>query len=313
MWWLNFKRVFKTGFINFWRNGLVSAASIFVVVVTLLLFGSLILASAFLEATLSEVKERVDINVYFKPEAAEEEILALKKQIEGLPEVKSVEYLSREEVLERFRQTNKDNALIAETLSELPENPFGAVFNIKAREPSQYEGIAVFLSKYYKVEGLGVEPRDSIVDSVNYNRNKVVIDRLNNLIEATRAIGLALGLFLAITAVLVTFNTIRLAIYNAREEIEVMKLVGASPAYIRGPFIVEGIMYGAIAALIAMAALFPATRWLSAKTENFFGGLDLFAYYLDNFGELFAVLFISGIILGIASSFLAVRRHLKLV
>ena len=306
---LSLKRVFRSGLINFWRNGTVSAASIFVITVALFIFGSLLLAGAFLESSLAQIQDKVDINIYFTQEASEGEILALKNELEGLPEVKAIEYLSRDQVLAEFLEKNKGNALVTQTLDELEENPFGAKFNIKARETSQYEGIAAFLGRFHDPELGG--GGDSIIESVNYLRNKVVIDRLNNLITALRRLGLFTSILLALLAILVTFNTIRLAIYNSREEIEVMKLVGASPSFVRGPFIVEGILYGLVAGLITTVLFYPATFWLSRETKEFFGGLDLLSYYLNNFGQLFVVLTVAGVILGMISSFIAVRRYLK--
>ena len=306
---VNLRRVFRSGVINFWRNGTVSIASIFVIVVALFIFGSLLLAAAFLETSLAQIQDKVDVNVYFVGQATEEEILSLKEELETLPEVKSVEYLSREQVLAEFREKNKDNALVNQSLEELNDNPFGAKFNIRARQTSQYEGIALFLSRYYNPE-LGASG-DSIIESINYFRNKVVIDRLNNLITTSRRLGLVISVLLAVLAILVTFNTIRLAIYNSREEIEVMKLVGASPSFVRGPFIVEGILYGLAGGLIAIVLFYPATFWLSRETSEFFGGLDLFSYYLNNFGQLLVVLTVAGVILGIISSLIAVRRYLK--
>ncbi|HEY4505999.1 MAG TPA: permease-like cell division protein FtsX [Candidatus Paceibacterota bacterium] len=308
----NFRRVLKAGFVGFWRNGVVSVASIFVVVVTLFIIGSLFMSNAFLTATLGEIKDKVDINVYFKTTAKEEEVLIMKTDIESLPEVKTVEYVSREEALEQFRERNKDNTLVLQALDELNDNPLGAVLNIKAKEPSQYEGIAQFLNRENEEANLsnGSSGGVGIIDSINYFKNQVVIEKLNKIIEGARTVGIAIALILGIMAVLVTFNTIRLAIYNSRNEIYVMRLVGANSSFIRGPFVVEGVMYGGIAALISLVLLFPATYWLSRTTTDYFGGINLFKYFLSNFGQMFIVLVVIGIVLGTLSSYIAVRRYL---
>ena len=134
----NARRVIKSGFVNFWRNGVVSVASIFVVVVTLFIVGSIVLGNAFLSATLADIKDKVDINVYFKTTAEENEVLALKDEIESLPEVKKVEYVSGDQAIAEFRERNRDNTLVLQALDELGDNPFGAALSIKAKEPKNF-------------------------------------------------------------------------------------------------------------------------------------------------------------------------------
>jgi len=304
----NIRRVLKAGFVGFWRNGVVSVASIFVVVVTLFIIGGLILGNAFLSATLADIKDKVDINVYFNTTAEESEVLTMKTEIESLPEVKAVEYVSREEALEQFRERNKDNTLVIQALDELGDNPLGAVLNIKAKEPSQYEGIAQYLNRENEAVS---SDGGGIIDSINYFKNQVVIEKLSKIIEGARTVGIAIAIILGIMAILVTFNTIRLAIYNARSEIYVMRLVGANSSFIRGPFVVEGVMYGAIAGLISLILLLPATYWLSRATTDYFGGINLFKYFVSNFGQMFLVLVVIGVILGTLSSYIAVRRYLR--
>lgn len=306
---LNTKRVVKSGFVNFWRNGVVSVASVFVSVVTLFIIGALIMSHAFLSSTLTEIQNKVDINVYFKTTAPESDILTLREKLESLPQVKLVEYISREEALAQFKERNKDNALILQSLEELGENPLGAIFNIKATSPDQYEGIARFLGA--EEEQAASAGKESIIDSVNYKKNELIINRLARIITAATQISLSVSLVLSIMAVLVTFNTLRLAIYNARNEIYVMRLVGASNSYIRGPFVVEGVMYGAFAAIIATILLYPATIWVSRATAGYFGGIDLLTYFMNNFAQIFTLLLASGVILGTISSVLAVRRYLE--
>lgn len=305
--WTNIKRVFKAGFVTFWRNKLVSASSVFVMVISLFVIGSIVLGQAVLNSALLMIKDKVDINIYIKTDAGEKDILTLKTSMEALPEVNKVEYASREQVLEDFKTRHADNSLILSSLDELKDNPLGAVLSVKAKEPSQYEGIAKFLEG--ETVGLNAEGA-SIVDKVNFFQNKVVIDRLSRLIESVNKIGFAVSVVFVLLAVLVAFNTVSLVIHNSREEISVMRLVGASNWYIRGPFMVGGIMSGVIASIIALLLFIPATTWIGDKTESFFAGINLFGYYGANFLEMFVVIFGTGILLGAVSSFLAVRNYL---
>lgn len=308
MLWTNTKRVMRAGFINFWRNGFVSLSSVFVMTITLFVLGSLIFTSAMLNAALTQIKDKVDINVYFVTAAKEDDILAIKTSLETLPEVALVQYSSKETVLADFKKRHENDQFTLQALDELQDNPLGAVLNVKAREPSQYAGVVSFLESRSVSQADGLP----IVDKINYNQNKVAIDTLNQIIVSGQKIGLFLLIVLIIISILITFNTIRLAIYISREEISVMRLVGASSKYIRGPFVIVGIMYGFIAALITAALFMPATYYLGKATESFFTNINIYSYYITHFGQIFLVLVGSGIVVGALSSYLAVRRYLKI-
>ncbi|MCD8508168.1 MAG: FtsX-like permease family protein [Candidatus Pacebacteria bacterium] len=146
---------------------------------------------------------------------------------------------------------------------------------------------------------------------MNFRQNEQVINRLNTLIRTTQSLGFFVSLFFIIISILISFNTIRLAIYNSREEIGIMRLVGAQNRYIRGPFVVEGLLYGVVSTVLTVLILIPVTLWLSKATTTFFGGLDLFAYYINNLFQIFLILLVVGMLLGMISSFIAVRRYLK--
>ena len=122
--------------------------------------------------------------------------------------------------------------------------------------------------------------------------------------------GIAIIIVMAVISIVIVFNTIRLAIYTSREEIGVMRLVGADNRFIRGPFIVEGTLYGFASAIVSLIIFYPVTAWLGGATERFFGGINVFDYYIQNFGQIFLIIVATGIILGAISSYFAVRRYL---
>ncbi len=303
----NTRRIVKTGFFSFWRNGFVSLSSVVVMLVTLSVIGGLIFLSAILNTTLTEIKNKVDINVYFVTTAGEGSILSLKKTIEGMPEVMEVKYTTREQALADFKSKHSNDEITLQVLEELGDNPLGATLNIRAKDPSQYEGIAKFLTN----QGALSSGDNSIIDKVNYFQNKTAIDRLSKIIDSANRLGFITTLVLSIVSIIITFNTIRLAIFISKDEISVMRLVGAAQGYIRGPFMVAGVLYGGVAALITLIVFFPITYWLGGVTENFFIGLNIFSYYLNNFGEFFLILVGSGALIGAVSSFLATRKYLK--
>ena len=296
------KRVFKAGILSFWRNRWISSATIGVLVIALGLITSLVILSAMAGAVLTNLEEKVDITVYFNLDTPEGEILKVKSELEIFPEVKLVEYVSRDDALVNFRESHSENPLITQSLDELGDNPLEASLNIKATEISEYGSIASFL------EG---KRFSSIIDTVNYQENKKVIERLSSIIGVVRKSGIVLSVLLVIVAILVTFNTIRLTMYSLRDEIGVMRLVGASNWFIRGPFVIEGILYGITASIITILLFMPVINFASSRLVGFLPGIELSSYFYSNLLELFVLQTVVGIALGVVSSLVAMGRYLK--
>lgn len=307
MLWTNLKRISRTGLFNFWRDGTVTLASILTMMVTLFVIAFLSFSSAILDTTLAELKNKIDVNVTFVTSAKEEEILKIKDTLESLPEVLLVTYVSRDEALATFKERHANDQPILSALEELGDNPLGAVLNIRARDPSQYASVAEFLESDNTLSSGSI----SIIDNINYFQNKSAIDKLTSIIATADKLGLVLTLFLAFISVLIAFNTIRLTIYLARDEISVMRLVGASTAYIQGPFVVVGVIYGVVAGLITLILLLPTTYWVGNATAGFFVNFNIFSYYLRHFLEIALIVFASGVLIGALSSILAIRKYLK--
>ena len=309
MFWLTTKRVYKSGVQNFFRNGFVSFSSVVVMTITLFIIASMLILGGFFNYSLDSIKSKVDVNVYFVTTASSSDILAVKKSLEALPEVSSVEYISSDQALADFKDKYKGDQLTLQALDELGNNPLCASLNIKAKDPSQYSGIASFLEGDSKdlLSNDGLK----IIDKVNYAQNKVAIDRLTSIINSANMIGMWFALIFIIISVLITFNTVRLTIFMAKDEISVMKLVGASRAYVKGPFVVSGILCGIISGLIIITSFALFTFWVSRYHGAYFIGFDLFEYYMTNFFKILGIVFGSGILLGALSSYLAVRKYLK--
>jgi len=300
------KRIIKTGFLNFKRGGGVSFASVLVSTITLSVVTGIILLQAVLHFSLYQIQEKVDVTIYFTVNAPSEKILEIKESLMKLPEVADVSYTSAEEALAVFREKHKNDYPTIQALDEINHNPLGAYLNVQAKNVSQYESIANFL----KSDNALVSGSESIVDKVNYHQNKVVIDRLNSIISGAKKMGFLLTFILIVISVIVTFNTIRLTIFIAREEIGVMRLVGASKMRVRGPFLVEGAIYGIVATLITVIIYWPISWWFGKNMSEFLG-LNMYEYYSSNFLQIFIIILFSGIFLGITSSLLAIRKYLN--
>lgn len=298
------KRIIKSGAISFWRNGSVSLASVLIMTVTLTVISMIVFSGVVLSSTLETIKNKVDINVYFVKSASEDEILATIKDVQKRPDVAEVEYISRKDAYDRFRARHQEEEATLQALNEIGENPLPASMNIKAKDPSQYDAIVEYLKQQETGEA-------DIIDKINYAKNKQAIDALSRIITASNKLGVLLVVFFAIVSILITFNTIRLAIYIFREEISVMRLVGASETYIRGPFVTVGVLYGVVSAIVTVLILFPLSHWAGEWTEKLGTGVNLFTYYQNNLGLLILLLVVVGAFLGAVSSFLAIRKYLK--
>ncbi len=303
---IELKRIIKAGFINFSRNGLLSSAAVLVLTITLSFITSVILLQALLSFSVNQIKDKVDVTIYFNTGAPEDQILALKASLEKLPEVSLVFFISASEALALFRERHKNDYPTIQALDEIQINPLGAYLNVKAKEISQYETITNFMSK----DNALVSGSTPIINKINYNQNKPVIDRLNSIISGTQKLGFLVTLLLIIISIITTLNTIWLTIFISKEEISVMRLVGASKMRVHGPFMVEGIICGIIATVVSLIIFWPATAWLGRNMTNFLG-LNMYDYYVSNFLQIFTIILLSGILLGMISSFLAVRKYLN--
>ena len=280
--WTKIKRVIRAGVSSFWRNGFVSLSSLVVMCITLFIIGSMIFLSVILKTSLDEIKNKVDINVSFVSTAREDQILSLKKSLEALPEVSKVTYVNKDQALATFREKHKDDQLTLQSLDELGINPLNASLNVKAKEPSQYGGIAKFLSNTQTVDSGG-----QVIEKINYYDNEVVINRLNKIINTANIAGFWIMIIFLVISVIITFNTIRLAIFISKDEISIMRLVGASGRYVKGPFVIIGILYGLISAILITVLFGVLSYWVGGLSSTLFIGLNMFdLLYLPTLSHL---------------------------
>lgn len=296
-------RVFRAGWTNFKRNSYVTFGTTGVLGLVLLLFLCMV-AVGFLGGVVVEgLESKVDVSVYFKEEATSDDILTVRHDLESLSTVVRVDSVSREEALAAFKERHAQDALIQESLAELETNPLQASLNIKAAETSQYASIVRFLEGHIL---------RSVMDKINYYENEAVIGRVERISGSVQQGGIVALLVLAVISVLVAFNTIRLTIYNQKQEIEIQRLVGASNWYIRMPYLVEGALYGMFAAFGALIVWYGAATALSPKVALVMPGVSLIGYFVGNGIQIVLLTLVLGLGLGIVSSFIAIRRFLHI-
>lgn len=298
-------RIFTAGIKGFYRNFTISISAILVIVISLLSFASIYLALEMIKPSVAQLEQKVDINLYFEPDAVEEDILALKGELESITQVETVEYITRDQALINFRE-RQNSDVIVDALESLGENPLGAAFNIRAEQISQYGQIAAFLESEATEEKYG-----EAIEEVNYNQNKGAIDKLNVIIGSVEKFGIVVSSILAIIAIVITYNTIRVTIYTARNEVRVMRLVGASKFFARGPFIIEGLFYGLIAGLLAVLVLAIGLYYAAPPLQEIFI-LNIFDFFASEVIKISLALIGIGMVLGAISSILAIRRYLNI-
>lgn len=302
---VSFFRVIKTGFVNFWRNLWLSAAATMVVVITLVIFCVLTLLFGVTKYSVEAIKDRVDVSVYFKAGTPETRINDLRQELRNNPKVREAQYVSAEQALTNFKDKHANDPLILESLVELADNPLPATIQIKATVLEDYPEIA---------RQLNDGPFKNDITKVNFEDNRLLIERLGKVLRIIVSTGIVLVSVFSLIAVLVIFNTITLTIYNRREEVEIMRLVGATNWYIRGPFIIEATLYSLVATVITttlVAALY--AKLIPAATEFLTGtaAADLLHSRFFSVPVVGLALLVIALTLSIFSSSLAIRRYLK--
>ncbi len=295
-------RIFHYGFKNFWRNGWLSTATVAIMTVALTVFASLIIFNVVTQAAATSIQSKIDISVYFDTNTSEDQILNIQQSLQSLSEVQNVTYISRDQALANFEATHANDPTVTQALNELDTNPLEASLNITAKDPSQYAAIADYLASP------NLSP---YIDTVSYTENQDIIDKLATIVRNVETGGFVLTILLALIAGLVIFNTIRLAIYSNRDEIGVMRVVGASNSMVRGPYVVEGMICGAIAATLSLIIVAPALYFINPYMNSFIPGLNLFQYFYTHLPQLLLYELLFGVLIGAFSSFVAVRRYLR--
>jgi cell division transport system permease protein len=245
----------------------------------------------------------MDVTAFFKEGVVEQDILNVKDEILKLsPEIKEVQYVSKEEALRNFSERHKDDPDFAKALEEVGVNPFLPSLNIVTDQPLQYEKVSTFLE---------TGPFSQLIKKVDYSQKRETIERFFNITSNINRFGIILAAVLFLIAILVVLNTIRLSIDNSRDEITAMKLVGASNWFIRGPFIIQGVLCGLIAFLICLIISGTVIYLLSPKLEILVSGFSIFGYFLKNIGIISLIQLGFGTGLGVLASFIIVRGYLK--
>ena len=306
--YITLERIIKNGFINFGRNVWLAIAAIAMMAITLTILLFAIVANATFTHTISDLTSHIDVVEYLKDDTTDAQTTKQLTQLKHLPNVKSVQYTSKNDALKTYEKQNANNPTLLAAISQT-DNPLPASITIKPVDPNKLQDIQDFLNKPAQ-KALQSDPTSYSGD------RKAAIDNITSATHFFQQAGI-IGIFIFIViSMLIIFNTIRMAIFNRRDELIIMRLLGASTSYIRGPFIVETMLYGAVAAGISLVVVWSLFKIASSTLQaSSLGLLDIgytSRYFSDHMSSILTIQILVGILIGAASSLIATRRYLKL-
>ncbi len=301
---ISLTRIISFAVQDFIRNFWISLVTITILILSLFSINFLIAVGVISDAAIKSVEEKIDLSLYLSPDAAEDEISILKKELSGLEGVQEVRYISKSEALGVFQKKHKDNKEIQEALREVEQNPLNPSLVVKTSELSDYEFIISSLSKLSK---------HNIIESENFEDHELLLSSMNKITTKTRQTGIMISLIFVAITILVVFNAVRIAIYTHKKEIRIMKLVGASNWFIRAPFLFEGVIYALLGIIGIMIIFYPFLHLLQPYLSTFFNAndLNLIKYFNSNFFIIFGLEFLVAATINAVASLWAMRNHLK--
>jgi cell division transport system permease protein len=301
---LSFFRIIKFSLQDIARNIWLSIVTITILLIALFSINTLLTVRVVSDNAVNAVKEKIDISLYLRPDSAEREILSLQERINGLPEVKSVKYTSKQDALDLFRSRYSDNQEILQALRELGTNPLSPSLSIV---PADLDNAANLINILRQLDS-------NIIESRDFSDNSVIVTKIQNITERINEVGLIIIIIFVLTSLLVVYNSIRVAVYTHKREIEIMRLVGASNFFIYMPFLFSAFIYALVSTMIMIAIFYPFLTLFQPYLEVFLAGynVNLLNYFVYNFWPIFGAQFGVIFFITLVASFYAVRKYARI-
>ncbi|MFA6422602.1 MAG: permease-like cell division protein FtsX [Candidatus Buchananbacteria bacterium] len=297
-------RSFMFALQSFGRNIWLSIATIFIIFLAFVSINFLVLINGISQSAIAAVQDKVDISVYIKTDVSESKIMEMKNHLSSMAEIKNIVYKSPELNLKEFQERHASDEKIQETLKELNNNPLGATLIVKAKELTDYPNV---------LKSLDNPAYSDLIEEKNFEDHSAAIDRINTIADNVKRGCLAVSIMFAIIAILIVFNTVRIAIFTHQNEIAIMKLVGAGNWFVRSPFIIESVLTGVIGCAIALALVYPLVSFVQPQLSSFFGDMNfnLISYFNANLIKIIGFELLGIIVVNIISSSLAIGKYLN--
>jgi cell division transport system permease protein len=300
---LSLFRIIKFSFQDIARNVWLSIVTITILLLALFSINTLLTVRVISDNAVVAVKEKINISLFLKTDTPESEIMALRATISNLDKVKTISYVSRQNALDLFREKYKNNQAVLAALKELGRNPLSPSLTIV---PKNFSDSGLLINELKMIDNPIIESRD-------FSDNTVILNKINNITNRVNEVGFFIIIIFIITSLLVVYNSIRVAIYTHRQEIEIMRLVGASNFFIYMPYMVSAFVYTLISILIVISVFYPILSLLQPYLEVFFMGysVNILAYFVDNFWFIFGSQFLVVLAINIFASLIAVRKYAR--
>jgi cell division transport system permease protein len=297
-------RMMKFALQNFFRNFWLSFITMTIFLLTLITVNTVLIMNVVADTALESVEQKVEVSVYFTPEASEDLVKSVQGYLLGLSQVRDVMFTQADDALAAFKEQNADNPVILESLEEVEGNPIGHALIISAHSPEDFPFI---------LEAVDTPEYAPFVKEKDFTDYETVIANINALSAKIRIGGVILASFFGLVAILIIFNTIRVAIYVHRDEIGIMKLVGANDWFVRGPFLLEALLYSFIATIIIIVLIFGGMNVLDPWIAGYFGDVDISLrnYFFENGLLIFGIEFLVLSLLSLLTTAFAMRRYLR--
>lgn len=300
---LSFLRIIKFSFQDIVRNIWLSIVTITILTLALFSMNMLFTVKLISENAVEAVKNKINISLYFKPDASEAMILDVRQKVSAMANVKETTFISKSVALDNFKNNNKNNPEILNALKELGKNPLSPSLIIVPRDFDNSDSLITSLKM---LESEAIESRD-------FSDNSAILEKIGFITARINEVGMFLILIFILTSLLVVYNAIKVAIYTHRQEIEIMRLVGASGFFIYTPYLFSAFIYALISTLIVIISFFPILSLLQPYLEVFFTGynVNILTYYVDNFVLVFGTQFLAVFGITLVASLLAARKYAK--
>ena len=295
------RKIIKNGWEGLRRQGFLTFATSLVIFIAATLAISLYLFQGGVSFLTNALNNQIDISVTFNADVSQDQILSMRDDLLKLSQVKKVDYVSAEDAYNTFVSAHQGDAYMT-ALEMIGTNPFLPSLRIQTKDPSVYTQVTSYFNQ---------DQHKSLVSAVNDYKKADVIARLSEITKSIQTTGISITVFLSLIAVIITFNTLRLSIYSQKEEIEIMRLVGAKNSFIRGPFLVEGVFCGLFASVLSFFLYFILLFSFNVHLKSLFMGFDVYGFFLSNIWVVLLFDFGVGIGLGLISSYFAVRKYLR--
>jgi len=277
--------------------------TVLILVLMLMSISTLLFVNILTKEAIVSVRDQIDVSIFINPDATDKQIDEIKSFIKAFPEITDINYISKEKVLEDFKNKHQNDAEIMASLAELGDNPLGSTFVLKTRSPNDYNKI---------IKALNVPEYEKIIQAKTFGDTEKAISRIQDITSQVEKFGMILSVLFAFIAFLIILNTIRVSIYTQRIEIAIKKLVGATNWFVRGPYLIESLLFTIISVIISLGINLLAVYFLNPYITVIFGRPDILTTYLNShiillLGLQFGVV----LIITVLSTLLAMGKYLR--